>query len=101
MTWATRFRIRQGLRGSLWVLPLLGGVLGAGLAAVDVVVDKSRHLPAAWTYSASTASTVLSAIVGAMVGLTGFVVTVTVLIAQMATDTFSPRWCVSGCETEC
>ncbi len=91
MTWATGFRIRQRLRGSLWVLPLLGGVLGAGLGAVDVVVDKSIHLPAAWTYSASTASTVLSAIVGAMVGLTGFVVTVTVLIVQMATDSFSPR----------
>ena len=91
MTWARRFRIRQRLRGSLWVLPLIGGLLGAGLAAVDVVVDKSIHLPAAWTYSPSTASTVLSAIVAAMVGLTGFVVTVTVLIVQMATDTFSPR----------
>ena len=91
MTWATGFRIRQRLRGSLWVLPLLGGVLGVGLAAVDVVVDRSIHLPAAWTYSASTASTVLSAVVGAIVGLTGFVVTVTVLIVQMATDSFSPR----------
>ena len=61
------FRIRKYARGSLWVLPLLCGALGAGLAAVDVVVDKSTHLPAAWTYSSSTASTMLSAIVGAMV----------------------------------
>jgi uncharacterized membrane protein len=58
---------------------------------VDVVVDKAIHLPAAWTYSSSTASTVLTTVVGAMVGLTGFVVTVTVLIVQMATDSFSPR----------
>jgi uncharacterized membrane protein len=91
MSWARTFRIRKYVRGSLWVLPLLGAVLGAGLAAVDVVVDKAIHLPAAWTYSSSTATTVLSAIVGAMVGLTGFVVTVTVLIVQMATDSFSPR----------
>lgn len=77
MTWARAVRIRKYVRGSRWVLPLLCGVLGAGLAAVDVVVDKSMHLPAAWTYSSSTASTVLSAIVGAMVGRTGFVVTVT------------------------
>jgi len=46
-------------------------VLGAGLAEADVVVDKAIHLPAAWTYWPSTASTLLSAIVGAMVGLTG------------------------------
>jgi uncharacterized membrane protein len=91
MSWARRFRIRKYVRGSLWVLPLLCAVLGAGLGAVDVVVDKAIHLPPAWTYSPSTASTVLSAIVGAMVGLTGFVVTVTVLIVQMATDSFSPR----------
>jgi uncharacterized membrane protein len=91
MTWARTFRIRKYVRGSLWVLPLLCAVLGAGLAAVDVVVDKAIHLPAAWTYSPSTASTVLTTIVGAMVGLTGFVVTVTVLIVQMATDSFSPR----------
>ena len=87
MTWATGFRIRQRLRGSLLALPLLG----VGLAAIDVVVDRSIHLPAAWIYSASTASTVLSAVVGAIVGLAGFVVTVTVLIVQMATDSFSPR----------
>ena len=91
MTWSRGYRIRKYVRGSLWVLPLFGAVLGAALAAVDVVVDKSIHLPAAWTYSESTASTVLTAIVGAMVGLTGFVVTVTVLIVQMATDSFSPR----------
>ena len=55
MTWAGGFRIRQRLRGSLWALPLLGGVLGAGLAAVDVVV-KSIRLPAAWTYRLARAS---------------------------------------------
>ena len=91
MSWARAFRIRKYVRGSLWVLPLVCALLGAGLAAMDVIVDKSIDLPAAWTYSSSTASTVLTTIVGAMVGLTGFVVTVTVLIVQMATDSFSPR----------
>jgi uncharacterized membrane protein len=92
MTWARRFRVRQWLRGSLWVLPLLGGLLGVVLGLLDVKVDKSIHLPANWTYSASTASTVLSAIVGSMAALTGFVVTVTVLVVQMATGTFSARY---------
>src|SRR5436305_1851667 len=92
MTWSRRFGVKQWLKGSLWVLPLLGGVLGVVLGAVDVQVDKSLHLPAEWTYSSSTASTILSAIVGAMAALTGFVVTVTVLVVQMATGTFSARY---------
>jgi uncharacterized membrane protein len=92
MSWATRFGIRQYVGESLWVLPLLAIVLGAALGWVTVQVDKSTHLPAAWTYSSSTATTVLSAIVGALAALTGFVVTVTVLVAQMAIGTFSARY---------
>ncbi|MFZ0091584.1 MAG: DUF2254 family protein [Solirubrobacteraceae bacterium] len=92
MSWATRFRIRQYLAGSLWVMPLIGGVLGALLGSADVLVDRTIHLPAEFTYSAATASTVLSAIVGAVAALTGFVVTVTVLVVQMATGTFSARY---------
>ena len=42
-----------------------------------------------WQYSPSTASAVLTSIVGATAALTGFVVTVTVLVVQMATGTFS------------
>lgn len=92
MSWATRFKARQYVRGSLWVLPLLGGVLGVGLGAADLVVEKSVHLPPMLTYSSSTASTLLSTIVGAMAALTGFVVTVTVLVVQMATGSFSARY---------
>lgn len=92
MTWATRFRLRQYLHGSLWVLPLVGGVLGALLGSAQVLLDKSVQLPPSLTYSASTASTLLAAIVGATAALTGFVVTVTVLVVQMATGTFSARY---------
>ena len=91
MTWATRFRVRQYLRESLWVVPLLGALAGVLGALVVVAIDKSVHLPPQWRYSASTASTVLSAIVGAMAALTGFVVTVTVLVVQMVEGTFSAR----------
>jgi len=92
MTWATRFRVREYLRESLWVVPAVGAVVGL-LAAVGVVaIDKHVTVPAAWRYSPSTASTVLSAIAGAVAALTGFVVTVTVLVVQMATGTFSARY---------
>src|SRR4029079_17608338 len=48
--------------------------------------------PDGWTYSAGTAQAVLASVVGASVGLTGFVVTVGVQIVQMATGTFSARY---------
>jgi len=60
-------------------------------AAVLISIDAQLTLPPDWTYSPSTASTVLSAIVGAVAALTGFVVTVTVLVVQMASGSFSPR----------
>ena len=92
MTWAVAFRLRRYLRESLWVLPLLGGVLGwaLGLTAADVsaVTDVSTR----WQYSAGTAQAVLAAVVAASVSLVGFVVTVSVLIVQMATGTFSARY---------
>ncbi len=92
MTWARRFEIRQHIRGSLWVLPLFGGIAGVLFGILDVHVDRSIDLPASWTYSSSTASTLLTTIVGAMAALTGFVVTVTVLVVQMATGSFSARY---------
>ncbi len=92
MTWARRFRLRQYVLGSLWIMPLLGGLLGVVLGVIDVAVDRSIHLPAGLTYSPSTASTLLAAIVGAMAALAGFVVTVTTLVVQMATGTFSARY---------
>lgn len=92
MSWAKRFRIRQRVRGSLWLAPLLGCIVGAVLGSLDPSIEKSLHLPAGLQYSSSTASAVLSAIVGAAAALTGFVVTVTVLVVQMATGTFSARY---------
>jgi uncharacterized membrane protein len=91
MTWAQRFRRRQSLRESLWVIPLAGAVLGGALGIAVSLAEEHIGAPSLWQYSPSTASTVLSAIVGATAALTGFVVTVTVLVVQMATGTFSAR----------
>jgi uncharacterized membrane protein len=92
MSWSRRFRIGEYVRESLWLTPLLGAIIGGLLGAGMLEVDRTVAVPAYWTYSPSTASTVLSAIVGAMAALTGFVVTVTVLVVQMATGTFSARY---------
>jgi uncharacterized membrane protein len=92
MNWRRVFRIRLYVRDSLWVLPLAGAALGALLGSVDIEVDKHAHLAMLWQYSSSTATTILATIAGATAALTGFVVTVTTLVVQMATGTFSARY---------
>ena len=90
--WALNFKTRQYLKGSLWFLPLLGGITGAVLALLEPSFARVVSVPESVEYSASTASSVLAAIVGATAALTGFVVTVSVLVVQMATSTFSARY---------
>src|ERR1700722_11294648 len=92
MNWRRVFRIRLYVRDSLWVLPLAGALLGAALGSGDVQIEKSVHVSAQFQYSSTTASAVLAAIVGATAALTGFVVTVTTLVVQMAKGTFSARY---------
>ncbi|MFB7587115.1 DUF2254 domain-containing protein [Streptomyces sp. NPDC056169] len=92
MSWAARFRLRQYVKASLWIVPMLGLVLGAALAEAALAADSADWPPSGWHYSATTASGVLTAIVGAMVALLGFVVTIGVLVVQQATGTLSPRY---------
>src|SRR5262245_6356504 len=92
MTWSRRFRTQEQARNSLWLVPLLGSVLGGILGFVAAEIDRHFDLPAWIQYSSTTASTLLTAIVGAAAALTGFVVTVTALIVPMVLGTFSPRY---------
>ena len=91
MTWARRFGLRKGIVESLWIIPLAGAVLGGILGIVLSLAEERTGVSTPLRYSPSTASAVLSSIVGATAALTGFVVTVTVLVVQMATGTFSAR----------
>lgn len=92
MSWQRRFRAGQFVRGSIWLVPVLGGVVGSLLGLAAAETSTHTTLPEGLTYSAGTAQVVLAAVVSASVGLTGFVVTVAVLIVQMATGTFSARY---------
>ena len=40
MTWATRFRRRESLRESLWLVPIVGAVLGGILGVAVAVADE-------------------------------------------------------------
>jgi uncharacterized membrane protein len=67
---------------------LVAGVVGQ----IGLPLDTGANASIPWQYTPSTASTILATIIGATAALTGFVVTVTVLIVQMATGTFSARY---------
>ena len=92
MSWGLAFRVRQTLKGSLWVVPLIGGLAGYVLSVASVRFEDSTHAPPGWDYGPQTALTALTTVAGASVGLIGFVVTVSVLVVQMATGTFSARY---------
>ena len=91
MSWRTRFRRRESVIEGLWAIPILGALLGVILGSAVSIADERLTAPLLWQYSPSTASAVLTSIVGAAASLTGFVVTVTVLVVRMATGTFSAR----------
>jgi uncharacterized membrane protein len=92
VTWSRRFRLRERVRGSLWAVPFAGSLIGLLAGFLLSRLDQSIDAPKLIQYSPATASTLLTAIVGASAALTGFVVTVTVLVVQMATGTFSARY---------
>jgi uncharacterized membrane protein len=92
LDWSARHRLREYVRGSLWVLPLVGGIIGALLAILSGHLDATVQVPASWQYTSNTATTMLSTIAGAMIGLLGLVVTIGVLVVQQATSALSPRF---------
>jgi uncharacterized membrane protein len=91
VSWRVRFRVRQYVKNSLWLAPLAAGLAGLVLAELAYWLDGRSDLPVL-QYSPETATAVVSATIAAVVSLTGFVVTVTVLGVQQATGIFSPRY---------
>jgi hypothetical protein len=71
MTWAESFRWRESVRHSLWLVPLFGGLVGALLAWGAEKVGTELDMPSELTFTPSTASSVLSAILGAISGSSG------------------------------
>ncbi len=92
MQWATRFSLRQKASYSLWLIPLLGAIVGVAVSLGTLALDREVTLPFGWTFSSSSTEILLVTIAGAMIGLLGFVITVTVLMVQTASSGLSPRY---------
>lgn len=91
MSFATRFRRRQYVKGSLWIAPLVGAVAATVVALIVDAIEHRVTLPEVWQFSSSTASTFLSILAGASVSLIGFVITVSVLVVQISMANLTPR----------
>jgi uncharacterized membrane protein len=81
-------------RSSLWLIPVLCVLAGVAIASGTLSLD--RHwgydaLPVRLVGTPTAASAVLSTVAAAMVSLTALVLTITMVVVQLAMGQFSPR----------
>lgn len=89
MSW---FHLKHDLKTSLWVVPLLFMVAAAGLNLLTVQLDPRGELvPQSISGDASAASQMLYLIAFSMLTLTGLVLSLVVVVVQLAMGSFSPR----------
>jgi uncharacterized membrane protein len=88
-----RFRVWNYLRSSLWFVPVLCVLAGAGLSFATIAFD--RYIGAAIPRSVSgdpeAALAILTTVAASMVTLTGLVLTITMVVVQLAMGQFTPR----------
>jgi uncharacterized membrane protein len=90
----TRWRLVTHLRASLWFVPVMcvlaGAALSFGTIALDRLFDYDA-VPKGLVGNPAAASAVLSTIAAAMVSLATLVLTITIVVVQLAMGQFSPR----------
>lgn len=92
-----RLRMRERLRNSLLVVPMVAIILalfvGDGLASVDrwLVENQPEDIEVVFDATAGSIQSVTSAIATAMLTFMGVVFSLTILALQMASSQFSPR----------
>ena len=91
MTWLQRFRLREYVRASLWILPALLVALAIVLAVVLPEVDRLADGDLSFAFGRAAAIGVLSAIAGGMITFTGFVFSISLVAVQFGSTEFTPR----------
>lgn len=89
MTWLTRYRIRQYLRNSIWVMPVLAAV--AAIVVVRVIDQVERYEGWRSLDRPETASAVLGTMTASMFTFIVFVGSVLLIAVQLASTLLSPR----------
>jgi uncharacterized membrane protein len=90
----TKFRALHWLRTSMWFWPLVCVGIGMTLSALSVALDRAFDgslIPREITGGPDTALEVLGTVAGSMVSLAALVLTVVLVVIQLAMGQFSPR----------
>lgn len=90
----TRWRLFVHLRSSLWFIPVLCVLAGAAIAFGTVALDRAfeyKALPQSLVGDPTAAKAILSTVAASMVSLTALVLTITMVVVQLAMGQFSPR----------
>lgn len=88
------FRLLSHIRSSLWFVPVacvLGGVL---LSFLTIAIDRRSDftlIPESLTGGPDAALAILATVAGSMVSLAALVLTITMVVVQLAMGQFSPR----------
>ena len=82
------------LKSSLWFVPVLCVLAGAVLSFGTIAVDRSfdyEALPTSFVGGPDAAAYILSTVAASMVSLTALVLTITMVVVQLAMGQFSPH----------
>ncbi len=91
MTW---FRVRHYLGTSLWFVPILCVLAGVALSFGTIGLDRwldGSVVPKSLAGDPNAALAILTTVAASMVTLTGLVLTITMVVVQLAIGQFSPR----------
>jgi len=88
------FRVLDHIRTSLWFVPVVCVVAGVALSLVTVTIDRRtdfKLVPQSFTGGPDIAIAILSTVAASMVSLAALVLTITMVVVQLAMGQFSPR----------
>ena len=88
------FRLVDHVRSSLWFIPVVCVLVGVVLSFTTLWIDDlfdHKLIPQAFTGGPDAALAILSAIATSMVSLAALVLTITMVVVQLAMGQFSPR----------
>ena len=88
------FRLLRHIRTSLWFVPVACVVGGVVLSFVTIAIDRRADfslIPESLTGGPDAAIQILSTVAGSMVSLAALVLTITMVVVQLAMGQFSPR----------
>jgi uncharacterized membrane protein len=87
-------KVSRYLRSSLWFVPVVCVVIGAAISFGTIAIDRSsgyEAIPSDIVGGPDAAASILSTIALSMVSLTALVLTITMVVVQLAMGQFSPR----------